>query len=90
MARILSREGTSLRVSGFLFKAMVQSVLLFISETWAVTPRMGRALGGFQDQVAIRLTGRLLWPKPDGKLKYTLVATARDEAGFQTMGEYIQ
>ena len=29
MARILSREGASLRVSGFFFKAIVQSVLLF-------------------------------------------------------------
>ena len=28
------------------FKAVVQAVLLFGSETWVVTPRMGKALGG--------------------------------------------
>ena len=50
--RILSREGAEPRVSGFFFKAVVQAVLLFCSDTWLVTPCMGRALGGFQDQVA--------------------------------------
>ena len=57
MARILRREGVSLRVSGLCFKAMVQVVLLFRSDTWVVTPRMGKALGGYQAQVARRLTG---------------------------------
>ena len=65
--------------------------MLFGSETWVVTPRMGRVLGGFQDQVARRLTGRLPRQKTDGKWEYTLAAAAaaRDEAGFQTMQEYI-
>ena len=33
MTRILSREGAQPRVSGFFFKAVVQAVLLFGSET---------------------------------------------------------
>ena len=33
-------------MSGFFFKAIVQTVLLFGSETWVVTTRMGKALGG--------------------------------------------
>ena len=49
MSRILSREGARLRVSGFFFKSLVQSVLLFGAETWVVTPRIGQVLGGFQD-----------------------------------------
>ena len=47
-------------MSGFFFKAIVQAVLLFVLETWVVTTRMGKALRGFQAQVAIWLTGRLL------------------------------
>ena len=47
MTRILIREGAALRVSGF-FKAVVQAVMLFKSETWVVTPRTGKALGGFR------------------------------------------
>ena len=45
MSRILSREGVSPRVSGFFFKAVVQSVLLFGAEMWVVTPCMGWVLG---------------------------------------------
>ena len=50
---------------------------------------MGRALVMFQYQVARRLTGRLPRRKTDRKWEYTLAARARDEAGFQTMEEYI-
>ena len=48
MTRIYSREGSEPRVSGFFFKAVVQSVLLFGVETWLVTPHMGWVLGGLQ------------------------------------------
>ena len=90
MTRILSREGAAPRVSGFFFKAVVQAMLLFGSETWVVIPCMGKALGGFQAQVARRLTGRLPWRTPDGKWKYTLAVTEREEEWLLTMGEYIR
>ena len=59
MSRITSREGEGPRVSIFFFKSVVQLVLIFVAETWVVTPRMGRVLGGFQDHMAWRLMGRL-------------------------------
>ena len=77
-------------MSGFFFKSVVQAVFLFGSETWVVNPCMVRALGGFQDQVAIRLAGRLLRRKPDGEWTYTSALKASKDAGFQTMEEYIQ
>ena len=46
MTQILSREGAAPRVSGFFSKAVLQVVMIFGSETWVVTPRMGKALGG--------------------------------------------
>ena len=52
----------------FFLNAMVQAVLLFRSDTWVVTPRMGKALGGrVQAQVARRLKGRLLQSTLNGK-----------------------
>ena len=59
MTRILSREGAEPQVSIFFFKTMVQLVIFFGAETWVVLPYMGRVLGGFQVQVARRLTGRI-------------------------------
>ena len=79
---ILSREEASPRVSGFFFKAIVQSVLLFGADTWVVTPYVVLVLGGFQYQVARRLTGRLPRRRMDGKWDYTLEEEARSEAGF--------
>ena len=46
MARILSREVTAPQVSGFFFKAVVQAMLLFVSDTWVFTLLVDKALGG--------------------------------------------
>ena len=67
MSRILSREGERTRVSIFLFKAVIQSVLLFGAEMWVVTPRMLRVLGGFQYQVVRRLKGHIPWRRFYGR-----------------------
>ena len=85
MKRIISREGEALRVSILFFKSMAQLVQLFAVETRVVTHLMGRVLGGFQDQVARQLTGRILRKWNDRKRKYTLDAAAREEAGFKAM-----
>ena len=45
MLRILSREGVAPQVSSFFFKAVIQAVMLFLEETWVITPRMGKSLG---------------------------------------------
>ena len=90
MSRILSREGAAPWVSGLFFKSVIQEVLLLGDETFVVTPRMGKTLGGFHTQVSRRLTGQLLRRTTDRKWRYTLSAAAREEAGFLTMEEYVR
>ena len=68
---------------------MVQAVLLFGSQTWVVTPRTGRALGELHEQVAQHLTVRILRRKTDKMWEYTSAGAAREEAGLQTMEDYI-
>ena len=46
MYRILGRDGASTRVSGMLFKVVVQAVMTFGEGMWVITPHIGRALGG--------------------------------------------
>ena len=58
LKRILSREGADKRISGTLFKAVVQQVLLFGEETWFLTPQIERALDIFMHGAARRITGR--------------------------------
>ena len=68
--RILSREGAVKRGSGNFLKSVVQQVLLFGAEIWAVTPRMERALNSFMHGAARRITGRQLRRGWDGKWFY--------------------
>ena len=89
MSRILSREGTAPRVSGFFFKAVIQAVLTFGADTWVVTPHMRKSLGGFKIQVAIWLTGKLPRKRTDEKWIYTSKAAAREETRFLRMEEYV-
>ena len=89
MSSILRREGARPRLSGFFFKSIIQSVLLFGAGMWVVTPRMGQVLGSFQDQVARRLTGRLTRWRSEGRFNYTSVEVAREEAEFYPMETYI-
>ena len=82
LQQILSREGATKRVSGNLFKAVVQQVLLFGAETWVVSPRMERALNAFIHGAARRITGRQPRRGWDGKWFYPSLEGAMKEAGF--------
>ena len=90
MSRILSREGETPQVSRLFFKAVIQAVLIFGVETWVVTPRMGKTLGGFRTQVERLLTGKLPLRTTDGTWKYTSAAAAREAVSFLTMEEYVR
>ena len=57
MSRILGWKVADARTSGMLYKAFVRAILLFSLETWVMTPRIGRTLGGFRLRVTRRLEG---------------------------------
>ena len=82
LIRILSREGEDKRLSGTLFKAVVQQVLLFGAETWVLTPQIERALDSFMHGAACRITGRQPRRGWDGKWYHPYLVGAMKEAGF--------
>ena len=88
--RNINRDGARLWVSSFFLKSVVQLVLLFGAKMWVGNPHMRRVLGGFQDQVAQRLTGRLPQWRLDGKCEYTSEKATRVEAGLKTMETHIR
>ena len=57
LSRVMGREGEDPKVSGNVYKAVAQAVLLFGVETWVLTQSMEKALYSFQSRVARRLTG---------------------------------
>jgi hypothetical protein len=47
IAKILTIDGASLRVMGYFYKAIIQTILLYWSESWALTGRMIGRLRSF-------------------------------------------
>ena len=58
LTRIIGQKGANLTVSGMFFKAVVQAVPLFGSETWVTNPHIGQAMGSSQHGVARGIMGR--------------------------------
>ena len=83
MSIILVNEGVNPRVPGMFFKTLMQTVLIFWAEMWAMTPRVVRALGVFQHRVARRITGRHPRRLLDGVWEYPPLDMAIQEAGFE-------
>ena len=79
LQEILRREGATPRISGEIFKAVVQQVLMFGAETWVVTPKMERALSGFLQRAARRLTERQARREKDGDWHYPSLEGAMQE-----------
>ena len=84
--RLLSREGAGARTLGKIYLAVVQSVLIYGSVTWVLTPRIQRVLGGFHYMVAGMVIGRQPWKGRDRGWFYPPLEDAMAEAGFQEVG----
>ena len=91
-SKLLRQMKASPRVAGKFYKAVVQSVLLFGSETWNITPSMTKVLEGFHVRCAWRMatenrprrdpqTGTYTYPPSEKVLK---------EVGLETMTHYIK
>ena len=57
VARELERMGGTVRNQGAKYKAMIQSVLLYVSEILVVTGEMLKLLTGFHHQAERRIMG---------------------------------
>ena len=80
LSRIMGREGTDRSTLGRFYIAVVHETLLFGSETWLVTTRMSRTLGGFHHWMVQKITGKTTKRRPDGGWEYLPTAEAlRDE-----------
>ena len=86
---LLAREGASPRVSSMFYKAIIQSVLLYGSETWVISSSMLKTLEGFHSRVARRLTGRRPRRRRDGTWSYPDTAETLRRAGLEPMAVYL-
>jgi len=90
ISRVLRAENASSRVCAMFYKATVQAVLLFGSETWNLTPTAMKRLEGFHIWAAYRMA-RVNKPRrsPTNKWTYPSLEDVLDEVGMHTIAEYI-
>jgi hypothetical protein len=86
---VLRAENTSPRMSGTFYKATVQVVLLYGSETWSLPPSSIKQLEGFHIQAAWRMSGLQPEKKPDGSWSYPHLVDVLEKAGLETITHYM-
>ena len=67
ITRVLTRENASPRVMGYFYKAVVQSVLLYGSETWVLSTRMLQLLESFHYRCARYISKMYIRKLPDSE-----------------------
>jgi hypothetical protein len=91
VSRLLVQDNADPKTSGIFYKAIVQSILLYGSETWVVTPSVLRVLESFHNRVARRISGLLPRLDPrDETWYYPPIADALEIAGLFPISHYIQ
>ena len=55
IARVLANMGATVREGGMMYKAVDQSVILYVSEIWVVMGAMLKVLVGFQHRTDMRI-----------------------------------
>ena len=90
IGRILSKENAKPQAMASFYKAIVQSVLLYGSESWVLNKRMLLSLESFHRRCARFITGRHIKENADGTWTYPDSKTTLSQAGMQPIDEYIR
>ena len=90
IARILTIDGASPRVMGYFYKAIIQTVLLYDSESWTLTGRMIGRLRSFHHRVARYIAGRHIKELEDGTYYCPPMDEVLKAAGMETIEVYME
>jgi hypothetical protein len=89
LSRTIRAENASPHACGIFYKATVQSILLFGSETWNLSPQSLKCLEGFHLRAAWRMAGKRPKKLPDSTWTYPNSAAVIDKVGLKTIAHYI-
>ena len=74
-----------------VYKAVVQSVLLFASETWLLSQPMLKALEGFHQRVACSIAGKQPYlDRRTGEWVYPPINKVLEEVGIYSIDHYVK
>ena len=86
---VLRAEKTSPKVCGVFYKATLQAVPLFGSETWKLSPPSLKSLEGFHIWAARCMVGKMPTRNLDGTWMYPSSKDVLKAVGLRTIDHYI-
>ncbi len=90
IGQVLRRENAPPRVSAEFYKAIVQSVLLYGSETWVLSPAVMARLEGYHIRTAYWIAKRHVPRRgPNLQWVYPCSEAVLEECGMHTIQHYI-
>ena len=90
IAAVLRSQGVKPRAMGYFYKAVVQAILLYGSETWVVTENLLKQLQSFHARISRYIKGKHIRQNEDGSWFHPPTAEVLEEAGLHTIDEYIR
>ena len=90
LAKILSAENVTPKIMGSIYKTVVQSILLYGSETWVLNKMMIRKLDSFHRRCARYIAREHIRQNEDGTWTYPSSERVLEKAGLLPITEYIR
>ena len=90
MAKVLTKSRATVWSPEMMQKALVQTVLLYGSDSWEVRGSMLTVIESFHHWAAIRVSGKTAWSAGDGGWEWTPVEESLEVTGLWPIKEYIK
>jgi hypothetical protein len=85
---VLRAENATPKTCGMFYKATMQAVLLYGSETWSLSPLSMKRLEGFHIRAAWRMSGKRPEQNVDGSWTYTRPEEVLEAVGMKSIPHY--
>ena len=86
---VLVKAGATVRYRSMLYKAVVQTALLYVSESWVITGLMMNMLERFCHFIARRIAWKTAWSVRGEGWEYPPEEEDLEAAGLWTMQDYL-
>ena len=88
--KVVMKTGANVRALGMLYKAVVQSVILYGSKSLVAKGEMLKLIEGFHNWVARSIMGMTVQHTTGGEWEWPLVVEALETSGIWPIKEYTQ
>ena len=89
VSRVLRAENATPKTCGMFYKATVQAVLLYGSETWSLSPSSMKRLEGFHIRAAWQMSGKRPERNVDGSWTYPRSEEVLEAVGMKSIAHYV-